>query len=123
MKELPSFVKPERSDKEVLRVPSQYHPSPIIMDTANIQALMSTPIKVTLTLAKILKVKPKLWHEVRLCLENMGVLVSKFKPIQVPKEMVGKVKCKPIPSTKSKIIVKGKTTIPLYLLSSIKCKV
>ena len=36
MKELPSFVKPERIDKEVLKLPSQYHPSPIVMvDTTN----------------------------------------------------------------------------------------
>ena len=59
MKEFVSFIKPEVNNKEVLRVPSQYHPSPIITDTANIQALMSTPIKVTLTLAEILKIKPK----------------------------------------------------------------
>ena len=36
MKELPSFIKLEGSDKEVLRLPSQYHPSPIVLDIANI---------------------------------------------------------------------------------------
>ena len=36
LKELPNFINPERSDKEVLKLPSQYHPSPIVMDTANI---------------------------------------------------------------------------------------
>ena len=74
MKELPSFINPEGSDKEVLRLPYQYHPSPIVMDTANIQTFMSTPIKVTLTFAEVLKVKPVLWKEVTTCLDKMGVL-------------------------------------------------
>ena len=80
-KELPSFIKPKRSNKEVLKLPSQYHPSPIVMDTANIQTLMSTPIKVTLTLAEILKVKLKLWQELTTCLDKMGVPMPEFKPI------------------------------------------
>ena len=80
-KELPSFINLEGGDKEVLKLPSQYHPSPIAMDTANIQTLMSTPIKGTLTFAEILKVKPELWQEVTTCLEKMGVLVPDFKPI------------------------------------------
>ena len=62
--EPPSFIEPKVSNKEMLRIPSQYHPSLIVMDTANIQALMSTPIKVTLTLAELLKVKPELWQEI-----------------------------------------------------------
>ena len=37
MKELPSFINPEGSDKEALRSPSQYHPSPMVMDTAKIK--------------------------------------------------------------------------------------
>ena len=66
------------------------------MDTANIQTLMSTPIKVTLTLAEVLKVKPKLWKNIIACLDKMGVLVPEVKPIQRPKDVVGKVKCEPI---------------------------
>ena len=70
-KEVPSFLDDNGSDKEVLRVPSQYHPSPIVMDTANLQILMSTPVKVSMKLAKILKAKPKLWQEVTTCLNKM----------------------------------------------------
>ena len=72
MKELPSFINPEGSDKEVLRLPSQYHLSPIVMDVANIQTFMSTPVKVTLTLAEVLKIKPELWQEVTTCLGKNG---------------------------------------------------
>ena len=74
LKELPSFIKTERSDKEMLRIPPQYHPSSIIMDIANMQASMSTPVKVTLTLVEVLKVKPRLWQEITTCLDKMGVL-------------------------------------------------
>ena len=73
LKELPSFIDENKSDKEMLRVPSQYHPSPTVMDTTNLQILMSTPVKVSMTLAKILKTKPELWQEVTTCLNKMGV--------------------------------------------------
>ncbi|MCO5595831.1 hypothetical protein L7F22_049882 [Adiantum nelumboides] len=72
LKELPSFVDENGSDKEVLRVPSQYQPSPMVLDTANLQALLSTPAKVTLTMAEILKVKPELCQEVTTCLNKDG---------------------------------------------------
>ena len=75
MKEFPFIVGLERKGTGVLRIPSQYHPSPLVIDTANIQALMSTPIKVTLNLAEILRIKHELWHEVTACLEKVGVLV------------------------------------------------
>ena len=47
MKELPSFIEENGSDEELLRVPSQYQPSPIVMDTINLQRFKSTPLKVT----------------------------------------------------------------------------
>ena len=100
MKGLPSFINLEGSDKEVLRLPSQYHLSPNVMDTVNIQTLMSTPIKVTLTLVEILKVKLELWQEVTTCLDKMGVPAPEFKPIWMPREVVGKVKCETIPINK-----------------------
>ena len=77
------------------------------MDIANIQTLISTPIKVTLTLAKILKVEPKLWQEVITCLDKMGVPVLEFEPIQMPKEVVEKVKCEPVPINKVKDYCEG----------------
>ena len=60
LKDFPSFIDVNGSDKEVLRVPSQYHPNPIVMDAASLQILMSTPVKVSMTLAKTLKAKPQL---------------------------------------------------------------
>ena len=91
------------------------------MDIANIQELMSTPIKVTLTV----KVKPRLWHEVTSCLGKMGVLVPKLKPIHMPKKMVGKVECDPIPINKVRDYCEGEdnNTIPPMEFNEIKSMV
>ena len=64
MKELPSFLGDGGSDKDIWRVHSQYRTSPVVLDTSNLQALLSTPVKVILPLAEVLRVKPELWHEV-----------------------------------------------------------
>ena len=87
MKDLPSFIGPKVHDKDMLRFSSQYHPILIVMDTTNIQALMSTAIMVTLTLAELLKVKPELWNEITFCLGKMGALIPKFKSYPINKEI------------------------------------
>ena len=81
IKELPCFIYESGSGREVLRVPSQYQPSPIVMDTANLQMLMSTSLKVSLTLAKILKAKLELWQEVTTCLNKIGILIAEVEPM------------------------------------------
>ena len=93
LKELPSFIDENGSDKEMLRVPSQYHPNPTVMDIANLQILMSTPVKVSMTLAKILKAKPELWQEVTTCLNNMGVPITEMDPIHTEEKVQRGVKC------------------------------
>ena len=86
LKELPNFINPEESDKEVLRLPSQYS-NPTVMDTANLQILMSTLVKVSMTLAKILKAKPKLWQEITTCMNKMGVPITEVDPIHTEEKV------------------------------------
>ena len=81
VKELASFIDENGSGKEILRLPSQYHPNPLVTDATNLQMLMSTPVKVSLTLAKILKAKPEMWQEVTTCFNQMGVPMIESKPI------------------------------------------
>ena len=81
MKVLPSFIDENGNDKEVLRVPSQYYPSPMVMDIAILQKLMSMPVKVKLSMDKILKVKQELWLKVTTCLNKMGVPMLDVRPI------------------------------------------
>ena len=53
MKELPSYIEENGNNREFLRVPSQYHLSLMVRDIANLQRLMSTSIKVALSLASL----------------------------------------------------------------------
>ena len=52
MKELLSFVDENGSNKEVLRVLSQYHPSLVVIDIVNLQTLMSMLIKGDIDIGK-----------------------------------------------------------------------
>ena len=62
MKTLPSFVGEIEMKSDILKVPTQYRSVPPTLDTENLQAILSTPIKVTLPLAEIIKVRPYLWE-------------------------------------------------------------
>ena len=63
----------EKSD--IHKVPTQYKKQPPVLDMENLHALMSTPVKVTLPLAVVLKVKPDLWKDVLGCLQKMGITI------------------------------------------------
>ena len=60
-KELPSFVEDFDNDEDVRKVLTQYNPGSTMLDMTSLQALLSTLVKVSLPLANVLKVKPKLW--------------------------------------------------------------
>ena len=86
----------------VRKVSTQYKPSPIVLDTTNLQALISTLVRVSLPLAYVLKVKPKLWHEVVKCLKRMGIevpLVQEMRETMVV-DPIKKIKCDPVPLNK-----------------------
>ena len=44
----------------VRKVPTQYKSAPLVLDATNLHALMSTPVRVTMPLADVLRVKPEL---------------------------------------------------------------
>ena len=76
---------------------------------ANLQALLSTPVRVSLPLEDVLKVRPKLWHEVVKCLRRMGIempLVPGLRETMVVDPMK-KVKCEPVPLNKVGDYYKG----------------
>lgn len=78
---LPSYEGEYEARSEVRKIPSQKFPSPPKMDIVNLRALMSAPIKCTLPLANVLRVKPELWKELGKYLKQIGidVLVSNNK--------------------------------------------
>ena len=90
----------------------------MVLDTSNLQALLSTPIKVTLPLAKVLRVKRELWHKVIKCLTKMGINMRYQIPMEeMPKETAGKrVRCEPVPINKVGDYCEGEdgnTTLPV----------
>ena len=74
MKELPSFIENNTdSVDDIKKIPSQYKPSASVIDTATLHVLLSAKVKVTMTLAEVLKRRPKLWLEVVKSLKKMGI--------------------------------------------------
>ena len=43
------------------------------MDSQGLQEILSTPVKCTLTVAELLKVRPHIWKDIGRCLEKMGI--------------------------------------------------
>ena len=117
-KKLPSYVGDYKSRDNVRRVPTQYKPTTEVLDTANLQALLSAPVRVSLPLANVLKVRPELWHEVVKCLKKMGIempLVQELKETMVI-DPTKKVKCEPVPLNKVGDYCEGddgNTTLPV----------
>ena len=101
-KELLSFVGDYEIRDDVRKISTQYKPTTEVLDTANLQALLSTPVRVSLPLADILKVRPELWHEVVKCLRRMGIempLVQEMREVMVV-DPIKNVKCEPVPLNK-----------------------
>ena len=77
---------------------------------------MSTPVKVSMTLAEILKAKPELWQEVTTCLNKMGVPITQMDPIHTEEKVQRGVKCEPVPINKVGDYCEGEdsnTTLPI----------
>ena len=64
LKTLPSYQGDYEARSDIKRLPTVKNQQPAKLDLVNLSALMSAPIKVTLPLADVLKVKPELWKDV-----------------------------------------------------------
>ena len=73
MKTLPSFQGDYEAQSDIKNLPSHKKHAPPAFDMINLSALLAAPIKCTLPLADILRVKPELWKDVGKCLEKMGI--------------------------------------------------
>ena len=84
LKTLPSYQGDYEAVSEVHKLPSQkLNPSPKL-DIANLTALMSAPIRCTLPLADVLRVRPELWKELGLQLKKLGVELPISEEMQNP---------------------------------------
>ena len=62
LRTLPSYLGEYEPRSVILKVPSMWNAKRKEVDTANLHALMSTPVTCTLSLTDLLKVKPELWE-------------------------------------------------------------
>ncbi|MCO5566310.1 hypothetical protein L7F22_019987 [Adiantum nelumboides] len=70
---LPSFIGDYEAKSDIYRVPTQRMGKNETLDTEVLTQLLSTPVKCTITLAELLKLRPSMWTEVGKCLEKFGV--------------------------------------------------
>ena len=118
MKELPSFLgNYADSVDDVKKISLQYKPSASVIDMATLHALLSAKVKVTMTLAEVLKRRPKLWLEVVKSLKKMGIHLPLADAIKkVVKETKPNVRCEPVPLNKVGDYSEGNnsnTTLPV----------
>ena len=74
-KTLPSFIGEFDERSDIMKVPIQYKSVPPVLDATNLHALLSTPIRVTLPLADVLRVKPELWEGIARAFKQTGVKI------------------------------------------------
>ena len=78
LRTLPSYLGEYEPKSVILKVPSIWSAKRKEVDTANLHALMSTPVTCTLPLTDLLKIKPELWEYVAKCLTDHGLWNKKF---------------------------------------------
>ena len=92
LKAMPSFIGDYEARSDIYRVPTQRFNKEKVLDTEVLTQLMSTPMKCTITLAELLKLRPSVWTEVGQCLEKFGVknplkfLKNEIKEAESPKK-------------------------------------
>ena len=88
-----------------------------MIDLAILHALLSAKVKVTMTLAEVLKRRPKLWIEVVKSLKKMGIHLPSANTIKkVVKEANPNVRCELVPLNKVGDYNEGNnsnTTLPI----------
>ena len=99
MQTLPSFLGDEAHKSENRKLASHRYGSTKTVDVSNLSNLLATPIKCTLPLADVLRVKPELWEGVAKCLKKMGIKLPNGELLGLKEDQV-EPKCKPVPLNK-----------------------
>ena len=63
MRELPLYMGSYEEGSNVMILPSQKRAHKPVMDSQGLQEFLSTPLKCTLIIAELLKVRPQMWKE------------------------------------------------------------
>ena len=116
LKTLPSYLGSYEAKSETKKFPNLQMPSHKDLDITNLSALMSAPIKCTLPLSDILKVKPELWEDVARYLKTIGIELPIMKQNPTENKVQAKKNLAPVPLNKVGDYCEGEdsnTTIPV----------
>ena len=118
LKTLPSFIGEFDEKFDLRKVPTQYKSVPLVLDATNLHALLSTPIRVTLPLADVLRVKPELWEGIARAFKQMGVKIPSREELNITNEGERRkqVNYEPVPINKVGDYCEGEdgnTTLPV----------
>ena len=116
LKTLPSYQGEYEVASEVCKIPSQKLDSSPKLNIANLTALMSAPIRCTLPLADVLRVRPELWKELELQLKKLGVELPISEQIPNLERKQKQKTYEPVPLNKVGDYCEGEdsnTTIPV----------
>ena len=77
LRTMPSYIGEYEARSVVVKVPSIWKSLKHERDTANLHALMSTPVTCTLPLTDLLKIRPNMWESVAKCLMDQGLWIQR----------------------------------------------
>ncbi|MCO5577929.1 hypothetical protein L7F22_031764 [Adiantum nelumboides] len=97
LKTLPSFIVEHEAKSEIRIVPSQLRATPKMIDSKGLQEMLSTPVTCTITLSKLLKIRPHLWEEMGKDLETKGIKIPlQTNPPMEEKQTGNQPKAQPV---------------------------
>ena len=73
LRTLPPYLGEYEARSEIKALPSQRKEKHKRLDAKSLTEILSTPVKCTIILVELLKLRPGLWTEVGHCLEKFGV--------------------------------------------------
>ncbi|MCO5563531.1 hypothetical protein L7F22_017175 [Adiantum nelumboides] len=101
LKTLPSFIGKHEAKSEIRIVPSQQRATPKMIDSKELQEMLSTPVTCTITLSELLKIRPHLWEEMGKHLETKGIKIPiQTNPPREEKQNESQQQAQPVPINK-----------------------
>ena len=73
LQEPPQYQGSYEGGSDIIILPSQNKTHKPVMDSQGLQEFLSTPVKCTLSVAELLKVRPHIWKDIGQCQEKMGI--------------------------------------------------
>ncbi|MCO5594112.1 hypothetical protein L7F22_048133 [Adiantum nelumboides] len=101
LKTLPSFIGKHEAKSEIRIVPSQQRATPKMIDSKGLQEMLFISVTCTITLSKLLKIRPHLWEEMGKHLETKEIKIPIYtNPPREEKQNGNQQKAQRVPINK-----------------------